>query len=116
MTPPFPAILPILSILSILFSVSFINHQPSTLNHCLFILPILSILSILLILVFAGRSEQFLGEEGTGEHWELLRRHEPTGRPLGGERFLPHLESLVDRVLRPQKRAPKSPWKHRRKN
>ncbi len=67
----------------------------------------------LLELAGGGRWEQFLGEQVTAEEWELLRRHERTGRPLGDEGFLAHLESLVDRVLSPQKRGPKGPWKHR---
>jgi putative transposase len=32
-----------------------------------------------------------------------LRRHEGTGRPLGGERFLQRLEKIVGRLLRPRK-------------
>ena len=34
---------------------------------------------------------------------ELLRRHQRTGRPLGGERFIDKLERIVGRKLRPQK-------------
>jgi putative transposase len=30
-----------------------------------------------------------------------LRRHEATGRPAGGDRFVKRLERLLDRVLRP---------------
>jgi len=67
-------------------------------------------------MVGEGRWEQFLGEQVTPDEWELLRRHERTGRPLGDEGFLAHLESLLDRALRPQKRGPKGPWKHGRKN
>ncbi len=70
----------------------------------------------LLQMVGEGRWEQFLGEQVTREEWELLRRHEPTGRPLGNDSFLGRLESSLGRVLRPQKRGPKGPWKHRRKN
>ena len=36
-----------------------------------------------------------------------LRRHESTGRPLGGAEFVAKLESIVGRVLRPGKRGPK---------
>lgn len=50
------------------------------------------------------------------EEWELLRRHERTGRPLGGEGFVADLESVVGRQLRPHKRGPKGPWKHGRKD
>jgi len=70
----------------------------------------------LLELAGEGRWEQFLGEQVRGEEWELLRRHERTGRPLGDEGFLARLESALARALRPQKRGPKGPWKHRRSN
>jgi len=45
-------------------------------------------------------------QEGVHE----LRRHERTGRPFGGERFLARLERLVGRVLHPGKagRKPKA--------
>jgi putative transposase len=36
-----------------------------------------------------------------------LRRHESTGRPLGGERFLTRLEKKLGKILRPQKPGPK---------
>ncbi len=38
---------------------------------------------------------------------EALRRHERTGRPLGGEPFLATLERRLGRSLAPQKRGPK---------
>jgi putative transposase len=43
------------------------------------------------------------------ENVHELRRHESTGRPLGGERFLGRLERMVGRVLHPAKagRKPK---------
>jgi len=44
---------------------------------------------------------------------ELLRRHERTGRPLGGDGFVARLEKALRRVLRPQKPGPK-PGKKRR--
>ena len=33
---------------------------------------------------------------------ELPRRHERTGRPLGGQRFIDKLDRIVGRKLRPQ--------------
>ncbi|MES9879627.1 MAG: hypothetical protein ABW185_01955, partial [Sedimenticola sp.] len=39
---------------------------------------------------------------------EVFRMHGRTGRPLGDETFLQHLEQLAGRVLRPQK-----PWRRR---
>jgi len=37
----------------------------------------------------------------------LLRRHESTGRPLGGESFIDGLERALNRKLRKQKPGPK---------
>ena len=36
-----------------------------------------------------------------------MRRHESTGRPLGGEGFLTRLEKKLGKTLRPQKPGPK---------
>ena len=36
-----------------------------------------------------------------------FRRHARTGRPLGSDSFLVHLEQLTGRVLRPRRRGPK---------
>ena len=36
-----------------------------------------------------------------------LRQHTRTGRPLGSEAFINQIESLIGRVVRPQKRGPK---------
>jgi putative transposase len=41
------------------------------------------------------------------EDIKLLRAHEHTGRPLGGEKFLAKLEQNLGRVLRRQKPGPK---------
>jgi len=68
-------------------------------------------------MVGEGRWEQFLGEQVTRQEWELLRRHERTGRSLGNDSFLGCLEASLGRVLRQlEKRGPKGPWKHRCKN
>jgi putative transposase len=48
------------------------------------------------------------------EELEVIRRHSRTGRPLVEEKFIEHLESQLGRVLRPLKRGPKGPWKHKR--
>jgi REP-associated tyrosine transposase len=37
---------------------------------------------------------------------DQLRRHEKTGRPLGSDDFIDHLERLLNRVLRPRKSGP----------
>jgi len=58
---------------------------------------------------------EFLGEAVSEERAALFRRHARTGRPLGSERFATRIERLLGRVLRPQKRGPKGPWKHRRR-
>ena len=39
---------------------------------------------------------------------ETLRRHERTGRPLGSESFVAHLETMLGRILRSQKPGPKN--------
>jgi putative transposase len=57
----------------------------------------------------------FLGEAVSEEQAALFGRHERTGRPLGSERFVECMERLLGRVLRPHKRGPKGPWKHRRR-
>jgi putative transposase len=52
--------------------------------------------------------EYLMQEEGRdGRLGEEFRRHERTGRPLGGKDFLGRLEDLLGRVLRPQKRGRK---------
>ena len=38
---------------------------------------------------------------------ELIRRHERTGRPLGDDAFIEHLEAILGRPLRPRKPGPK---------
>ena len=38
---------------------------------------------------------------------DRLRRHERTGRPLGQESFIEHLEVEFSRTLRPKKPGPK---------
>ena len=42
------------------------------------------------------------------EELKDLRRHSRTGRPLGNETFLERLEAMLGRVLKPQKRGPKT--------
>jgi len=37
----------------------------------------------------------------------LIRRHERTGRPLGGDAFVSRLERQLGRTLKPQKPGPK---------
>jgi len=61
-----------------------------------------------------GDWREFLSEGLTAEEAEVIRRHERTGRPLGSERFVVRLERALGRLLRPQKRGPKGPWKHRK--
>ena len=56
---------------------------------------------------------EFLAGGMTEEEAGLLRRHERTGRPLGGESFLLSLEALLGRLLHSHKRGPKGPRAHR---
>lgn len=59
------------------------------------------------LLEMVGEWECFLlGEAGEGEEG-LLRSHERTGRPLGGEGFVEGLEKATGRALRRQRRGPK---------
>ncbi len=41
------------------------------------------------------------------EELKVLKRHERTGRPLGSELFIDHLEKKLSRPLRPRKPGPK---------
>ena len=60
--------------------------------------------------------KEFLGEAlESPEEYRELRRHERTGRPLGGELFIDKPEELLRRQLRRRKPGPKGPWKHRNK-
>jgi len=49
----------------------------------------------------------FPAQETTTEHVELLRLHERTGRPLGTDEFMGHLENTIGRRLRRKKPGPK---------
>jgi putative transposase len=49
----------------------------------------------------------FLARVIREEDIKLLRAHEHTGRPLGGEEFLATLEQDLGRILRRQKPGPK---------
>ncbi|MCK5232004.1 MAG: transposase, partial [Desulfobulbaceae bacterium] len=41
------------------------------------------------------------------DDYKTIRRHERSGRPLGGESFIDHLEQLTSRLLRKKKPGPK---------
>jgi len=45
--------------------------------------------------------------QSSEEDYEILRRHERSGRPLGSESFLDRLENLTSRILKKQKPGPK---------
>ena len=59
------------------------------------------------LLEMTGDWRLFLSELATEEQLEDIRRHERTGRPLGPERFLDHLESVLSRTLKTEKPGPK---------
>jgi putative transposase len=61
------------------------------------------------LLAMVGDWRSFLNSAMREEEIEDLRMHGRTGRPLGSESFLDHLEVLAGRVLKPQKggRPPK---------
>jgi len=46
---------------------------------------------------------EFFGQAVDSVVGEKMRRHERTGRPLGSERFVMKMESILDRILRPKK-------------
>jgi putative transposase len=46
---------------------------------------------------------QFLSGGVSDEEYELLQRHERTGRPLGSKSFIQRLETRLSRILTPQK-------------
>jgi putative transposase len=45
----------------------------------------------------------FLSNGVSAEAYEMLRRHERTGRPLGSKSFVTGLETTLSRILNPQK-------------
>jgi len=47
--------------------------------------------------------QQFLSGDVSDEEYELLQRHERTGRPLGSKSFIERLENKLSRILTPQK-------------
>ena len=55
--------------------------------------------------------EEFLSVPPSDEERNAIRRHERTGRPLGGEAFLTKIERTLRRTLRPAKRGRK-PKRH----
>jgi len=62
------------------------------------------------LLDLAGDWEEFLSVPATQEERNAIRRHERSGRPLGGGDFLRQIEHALHRTLRPGKRGrrPKS--------
>jgi len=51
--------------------------------------------------------DELLFSQSSEEEYDLLRRHERSGRPLGSEVFLDNLENLTSRILKKQKPGPK---------
>ena len=54
-----------------------------------------------------GDWRTLLSLEPDEDEMELIRRHERTGRPLGDDAFVAHLEDRLGRTLRPRKPGPK---------
>ena len=65
-----------------------------------------SLVKVAPLLEIVGDWRTFLDIPATDDP-DLLRRHERTGRPLGGETFVERLEAELKRTLRPQKPGPK---------
>ncbi len=63
-----------------------------------------------LLQMVTGDWGDFLCSARTGKDTELLKKHERTGRPLGGEKFIDRLEVTLGMSLKPQKpgRKPKN--------
>lgn len=59
------------------------------------------------LLEMMGDWRQFLMHSPADDDRNDLRKQARTGRPLGGDRFLQHLENTLSRVLRKQKPGPK---------
>ncbi len=59
------------------------------------------------LLALAPDWRAFLAEGPGEDQIEALRRHARTGRPLGSEHFVDHLEVKLDRRLKPAKRGRK---------
>ncbi len=55
------------------------------------------------LLKMVGGWRKFLKSKFTEEEYDLLQRHERTGRPLGSKGFIEHLERKLTRKLAPQK-------------
>ena len=60
------------------------------------------------LLAMIGDWNAFLNSAVPEEELKDLRRHSRTGRPLGNETLHERLEAMVGRVLKPQKRGPKT--------
>jgi putative transposase len=58
------------------------------------------------LLSMVGNWRNFLSLASEDE-MATFRRHERSGRPLGDETFVDHIELLLARTLRPQKPGPK---------
>ena len=56
---------------------------------------------------WVGNWRDFLDRKDERRGFELVRRHERTGRPLGDGGFIEGLERALQRTLRLQKRGPK---------
>ena len=54
---------------------------------------------------FAAVLDECTGDESEFKH---LRQSETTGRPLGSEEWIEKLEKTVGKILKPQKRGPKT--------
>lgn len=54
-----------------------------------------------------GQGGRFLSEDLPEEETRLLRKHERTGRPLGGDSFIDGLEKTSGGILPRQKPGPK---------
>ena len=67
-----------------------------------------SLVKVAPLLAMINDWDAFLKSAVPEEELRDIRRHSRTGRPLGDEAFQSRLEDMLGRVLKPQKRGPKS--------
>ena len=66
-----------------------------------------NLVNVSLLLGLVGNWWEFLSQAAPQHQVEELRRHERTGRPLGGEGFVAKLEKALGRILHRRKPGPK---------
>lgn len=63
--------------------------------------------SVTPLLDLVGDWREFIYSHGVGRDFEMIRKHERTGRPLGSTGFIEKIERMLERTLKSQKPGPK---------